>query len=299
MACAICSTRASRGNPMTDPILSVKNLNVRYFSARGLLHAVRNVSFDIGKEKVAIIGESGSGKSTVGRALVRLLPDIARVEADRLSFEGKELLSLSESKMQDIRGRRISMILQDPKFSLNPVMSVGEQVSEAYLAHFKVSRAEARKRAIEQLAAVQIRDPEHAYGLYPHEVSGGMGQRVMIAMMLIPDPAMIIADEPTSALDVTVRLQVLNLLDDLVKRRGIGLLFISHDLNLVQSFCDRVLIMYAGQVVEELKASELNQAKHDYTKGLLASLPRIGQRRDRLSVLNRQEEWARDLERQP
>ena len=284
---------------MTDPILSVKNLNVRYFSARGLLHAVRNVSFDLGREKVAIIGESGSGKSTVGRALVRLLPDIAKVNADRLSFEGKELLSLSERKMQDIRGRRISMILQDPKFSLNPVMSVGEQVSEAYLAHFKVSRAEAKKRAIEQLASVQIRDPEHVYGLYPHEVSGGMGQRIMIAMMLIPDPAMIIADEPTSALDVTVRAQVLSLLDDLVQRRGIGLLFISHDLNLVQSFCDRVLIMYAGQVVEELRASELHMAQHDYTKGLLASLPRIGQRRDRLSVLNRQDDWARDLERQP
>ena len=284
---------------MTDPILSVKNLNVRYFSARGLLHAVRNVSFDLGREKVAIIGESGSGKSTVGRALVRLLPDIAKVNADRLSFEGKELLSLSERKMQDIRGRRISMILQDPKFSLNPVMSVGEQVSEAYLAHFKVSRAEAKKRAIEQLASVQIRDPEHVYGLYPHEVSGGMGQRIMIAMMLIPDPAMIIADEPTSALDVTVRAQVLSLLDDLVQRRGIGLLFISHDLNLVQSFCDRVLIMYAGQVVEELRASELHLAQHDYTKGLLASLPRINQRRDRLSVLNRQDDWARDLERQP
>ena len=284
---------------MTDPILSVKNLNVRYFSARGLLHAVRNVSFDLGREKVAIIGESGSGKSTVGRALVRLLPDIAKVNADRLSFEGKELLSLSERKMQDIRGRRISMILQDPKFSLNPVMSVGEQVSEAYLAHFKVSRAEAKKRAIEQLASVQIRDPEHVYGLYPHEVSGGMGQRIMIAMMLIPDPALIIADEPTSALDVTVRAQVLSLLDDLVQRRGIGLLFISHDLNLVQSFCDRVLIMYAGQVVEELRASELHLAQHDYTKGLLASLPRIGQRRDRLSVLNRQDDWARDLERQP
>ncbi len=284
---------------MTEPILSVKNLNVRFLSARGPLHAVRNVSFDLGREKVAIIGESGSGKSTVGRALVRLLPEIARVEADQLRFEGQDLLSLSEKKMQSIRGRRISMILQDPKFSLNPVMSVGEQVSEAYLAHFKVSRAEARKRAIEQLAAVQIRDPEHVYDLYPHEVSGGMGQRVMIAMMLIPDPAMIIADEPTSALDVTVRAQVLTLLNELVQRRGIGLLFISHDLNLVQSFCDRVLIMYAGQVVEELKASELHLARHDYTKGLLASLPRIGQRRDRLAVLDRQDDWARDLERKP
>lgn len=282
---------------MSEPILSVKDLNVRYFGARGAMHAVRNVSFDIGKEKLAIIGESGSGKSTVGRAILRLLPDIARVEAGALDFEGRSMLSLSEKQMQDMRGRRISMILQDPKFSLNPVMNVGEQVSEAYLAHFKVSRAEAKKRAIAQLAAVRIRDPEHVYGLYPHEVSGGMGQRIMIAMMLIPDPALIIADEPTSALDVTVRLQVLALLDDLVRERGIGLLFISHDLNLVQSFCDRVLIMYAGQVVEELRADQLDRAQHDYSKGLLASLPRIGQRRERLPTLNRRSEWANDLAR--
>jgi peptide/nickel transport system ATP-binding protein len=208
------------------------------------------------------------------------------------------MLSLSEKQMQDIRGRRISMILQDPKFSLNPVISVGEQVSEAYLAHFKVSRAEAKKRAIAQLAAVRIRDPEHVYGLYPHEVSGGMGQRITIAMMLIPDPALIIADEPTSALDVTVRLQVLALLDDLVQERGIGLLFISHDLNLVQSFCDRVLIMYAGQIVEELPADQLDKAQHEYSRGLLASLPRIGQRRDRLPTLNRRSEWALDLVKQ-
>ena len=282
---------------MNEPILSVKDLNVRYFGARGAMHAVRNVSFDVGKEKVAIIGESGSGKSTVGRAILRLLPDIARVEAGALDFEGRSMLSLSEKQMQDMRGRRISMILQDPKFSLNPVMSVGEQVSEAYLAHFKVSRAEAKKRAIAQLAAVRIRDPEHVYGLYPHEVSGGMGQRIMIAMMLIPDPALIIADEPTSALDVTVRLQVLALLDDLVRERGIGLLFISHDLNLVQSFCDRVLIMYSGQVVEELRADQLDRARHEYSQGLLASLPRIGQRRDRLPTLNRRSEWADDLAR--
>ena len=284
---------------MTDTLLSVKNLNIRYLSARRELHAVRNVSFSLGREKVAIIGESGSGKSTVGRAIVRLLPEIAKVDADALEFEGKNLLALSEREMQKIRGQRISMILQDPKFSLNPVMSVGEQISEAYLAHHKVSRSEAKRRAISQLDAVKIRDPEHVYTLYPHEVSGGMGQRIMIAMMLIPDPAVIIADEPTSALDVTVRLQVLALLDDLVKERGIGLLFISHDLNLVQSFCDRVLIMYAGQVVEEIAACDLDKAQHPYTRGLLASLPRIGERRQRLSTLDRQSNWAEALGRQP
>ena len=284
---------------MNDPILTVKNLNVGYFSARRELHAVRNVSFTLGREKVAIIGESGSGKSTVGRAIVRLLPEIARISADQMQFEGQDMLALSEKRMQAIRGARISMILQDPKFSLNPVMSVGEQVAEAYLAHHRVGKAEAKKRAIVQLAAVKIRDPEHVYTLYPHEVSGGMGQRIMIAMMLIPDPAMIIADEPTSALDVTVRLQVLALLDDLVKERGIGLLFISHDLNLVQSFCDRVLIMYSGQVVEELAAAELGSAKHPYTRGLLASLPRVGEHKGRLPVLDRQASWAEALGRRP
>jgi len=277
---------------LEKPLLSVDNLNVRYGSARGVMHAVRGLSFDLGKEKLAIVGESGSGKSTVGRALVRLLAANAEITADRFEFEGQNILSLSERKMQDIRGRRISMILQDPKYSLNPVMTVGDQIAEAYRTHAPVSREEAKKRTLAQLEAVKIRDPEHAYGLYPHEVSGGMGQRIMIAMMLIPEPAIIIADEPTSALDVTVRLQVLAMLDDLVKERGIGLIFISHDLNLVQSFCDRVLIMYAGRVVETLRGDELSKAKHPYTQGLLASLPRIGDRRPRLSVLDRKADWA-------
>ncbi|MGU3401118.1 ABC transporter ATP-binding protein [Brucellaceae bacterium D45D] len=277
---------------MTDnPLLSIRNLNVHYRTARNELHAVRNVSFNLRREKVAIIGESGSGKSTVGRSILRLLPDFVDVSADDMTFEGRDLLTCNEREMEHIRGRRISMILQDPKFSLNPVMSIGEQIAEAYLTHNRVGRKEARRRTIDQLASVRIRDPEHVYGLYPHEVSGGMGQRIMIAMMLIPEPAMIIADEPTSALDVTVRLQVLALLDDMVRERGLGLLFISHDLNLVQSFCDRVLIMYAGCVVEELKASELKQAQHPYTRGLLASLPRIGEHRDRLSILDRQDSW--------
>ena len=275
----------------TDPLLSVKNLRVRYVSSRGVMDAVRGVSFELGREKLAIVGESGSGKSTVGRALLKLLPGSAKVTADRCQFEGQNLLELDTRAMRKVRGHRISMILQDPKYSLNPLMTVGEQVAEAYRVHNPGARREARERALAQLAAVKIRDPEHVYGLYPHEISGGMGQRVMIAMMLIPDPALIIADEPTSALDVTVRMQVLAILDDLVKERGLGLIFISHDLNLVKSFCDRVLILYAGQVVEELKGSELDQAKHPYSRGLLASLPRLGERRERLSVLERKPEW--------
>jgi peptide/nickel transport system ATP-binding protein len=224
---------------------------------------------------------------------VRLLSPNARITADKVDLEGRDLLSLTEQQMQDVRGRRISMILQDPKYSLNPVMTVGDQITEAYRAHYKVDRAEAKRRAIAQLQAVRMRDPEHVYKLYPHEVSGGMGQRIMIAMMLIPEPAVIIADEPTSALDVTVRLQVLALLDDLVRERGIGLIFISHDLNLVQSFCDTVLIMYSGHVVETLRADELKNAQHPYTRGLLASLPRIGERRERLAVLDRNPEWGK------
>lgn len=183
------------------------------------------------------------------------------------------------------------MILQDPKFSLNPVMRVGEQIAEAYLVHHKASRAEARERALTMLGAVKIRDPRRVYGLYPHEVSGGMGQRVMIAMMLIPEPELLIADEPTSALDVTVRIQVLAILDDLVRSRGLGLIFISHDLNLVATFCDRVLIMYAGRIVESCPASRLREARHGYTRGLLGSLPRIAERRDRLEVLDRDPAW--------
>ncbi len=274
-------------------MLSVKNLNVVYGSARGEMHAVRDVSFDLDQRKLAIVGESGSGKSTVGRALVRLLSPNARITADKVELEGRDLLSLTERQMQDVRGRRISMILQDPKYSLNPVMTVGDQIAEAYRAHYKVDRSEAKRRAIAQLQAVRMREPEHVYKLYPHEVSGGMGQRIMIAMMLIPEPAVIIADEPTSALDVTVRLQVLALLDDLVRERNIGLIFISHDLNLVQSFCDTVLIMYGGRVVETLRADELKNAQHPYTRGLLASLPRIGERRERLSVLDRDPAWGK------
>ncbi|MDO5370909.1 ABC transporter ATP-binding protein, partial [Paracoccus sp. (in: a-proteobacteria)] len=193
--------------------------------------------------------------------------------------------------MRAIRGGRISMVMQDPKFSLNPVMRVGPQIMEAYRLHAGGGRAAARAKALEMLAAVQIRDPERVFDLYPHEVSGGMGQRIMIAMMLAPDPEILIADEPTSALDVSVRAEVLNIMDALVRDRGMGLIFISHDLNLVAQFCDRVLIMYAGRVVEKLPARDLHAARHPYTRGLLNSLPRLDAPVDRLAVLERQEDW--------
>lgn len=272
-------------------ILQVEGLSVAYRGAS--TPAVRNVSFQLGQERLGIVGESGSGKSTVGRALLKLLPN-ADIAAQRMQFQDIDLLAASEKRMLDIRGKRISMILQDPKFSLNPIRRVGDQVAEAWLAHNRASRAEARRRTLQMLTSVSIRDVERVYDLYPHEVSGGMGQRIMIAMMLLTDPQMVIADEPTSALDVTVRMQVLSILDGLVRERGIGLIVISHDLNLVRNFCDRVLIMYAGRVVETLKASELDQARHPYTRGLLAAQPRIGGPRKPLPVLQRRPEWSKE-----
>ena len=273
------------------PILSVRDLWVHFDTPHGKVEAVRGISLDIGREKVGIVGESGSGKSMTGRAVLRLTPKTAKVSAQRLHLHGDDLRAMSERQMRAIRGRRISMILQDPKFSLNPVMRVGEQIAEAYLVHHKASRAEARDRALAMLEAVKIRNPRRVYELHPHEVSGGMGQRVMIAMMLIPEPELLIADEPTSALDVTVRMQVLAILDDLVSSRGLGLMFISHDLNLVATFCDRVLIMYAGRIVESCRAADLRAARHGYTRGLLESLPRIDERRSRLQVLQRDPAW--------
>lgn len=278
---------------MTDPILSVEDLSIHY---RGTPEpAVQGVSFELGRERLGIVGESGSGKSTVGRALMKLLPT-ARIGARRMMFEEVDLLAATERQMLGVRGRRMSMILQDPKFSLNPIRRCGDQIAEGYRTHMRCSKAEAKARALEMLEAVQIRDPERVYARYPHEVSGGMGQRIMIAMMLLTSPDLVIADEPTSALDVTVRLQVLGILDALVREKGIGLIMISHDLNLVRNFCDRVLIMYAGRVVESLPAAALDRAEHPYTRGLLAAQPRIGGSRAPLPVLQRDPTWAGRME---
>ncbi|MFK3781649.1 ABC transporter ATP-binding protein [Agrobacterium sp. NPDC089420] len=274
------------------PILSVKNMSVQFPTLSGVVNAVKDVSLEVGREKVGIIGESGSGKSTTGRAIMRLQPATARVVADEMRFEDVDLLSASEADMRAIRGSRISMILQDPKYSLNPVMTVGEQIAETVILHERLGKKAAYERTIAMLERVNIRDPQRVFNLYPHEVSGGMGQRIMISMMLISSPSLIIADEPTSALDVTVRQQVLSILDDLISERNIGLIFISHDLNLVKSFCDRVVIMYAGRIVETLQASRLDEATHPYTRGLLNALPSLDHPRDRLEVLKREGSWG-------
>ena len=276
-----------------DPVLVVDDLRVAFPNRDGgFTEAVRGVSFTLGRERLGIVGESGSGKSQTGRAILGLTAPEGRVTAKRLQFHGTDLLGCSPRQRRALRGGRIAMVLQDPKFSLNPVMTIGDQIIETLRAHSRVSGREARQAALVALESVQIDDPTRVFRLYPHEVSGGMGQRAMIAMMLIANPELLIADEPTSALDVTVQLQVLAILDGLVRQRGMGLIFISHDLRLVSTFCDRILVMYAGRVVEEIAAGGLADARHPYTLGLLNCLPKLGDARHPLPTLDRQPEWA-------
>ena len=273
-------------------LLSVKNLRVTFDTEAGRVEAVRGVSFALGRERLGIVGESGSGKTMTGRSVLRLIRPPGKIEAEEMTFDGIDLMKASEKEMRSLRGPRIAMVMQDPKYSLNPVMKVGAQLMEGLRQRDRVSKSEAYTKAVAALTAVQIRDPERVMQAYPHELSGGMGQRVMIAMMLIPNPDLLIADEPTSALDVTVQAEVLSILDNLVKTRGMGLIFISHDLRLVARFCDRVLVMYKGKIVEELAAKDLLHAKHPYTQGLLNCLPRIGGTREPLPSLDRDAAWA-------
>src|SRR6185312_8908025 len=268
-------------------LLEVEDLRVSFPTPRGPVEVVSGVSFTLGRERLGIVGESGSGKSMTGRAILGLIRPPGRVVARRLVFDGIDLLAQSETAMRKIRGARISMVMQDPKFSLNPVMTIGDQIAEAVKAHRRMPRAALRQRVLDMLVSVRIDEPARVAKLYPHEVSGGMGQRVMIAMMLIPEPDLLIADEPTSALDVSVQRRVLEIIDDLVKRTGMGLIFISHDLDLVAGYCDRILVMRNGEVVEECAARDLSRASHPYTRGLLAAVPRIDESRAELPVLER------------
>jgi peptide/nickel transport system ATP-binding protein len=272
-------------------LLEIENLTVTFPTRQGEFQAVRGISFTLGQERLGIVGESGSGKSMTGRAILRLIRPPGRITADRMELDGKDILHIPERDMRRVRGQKISMVMQDPKFSLNPVMRVGEQIMEIYRFHTGAGKRAAWAKAIEMLEAVSIRDPERVMRAYPHEMSGGMGQRIMIAMMLVTEPEILIADEPTSALDVSVQGSVLAIIDKLVKDRGMGLIFISHDLNLVANYCDRVLIMYAGRIVETCAADRLHEAKHPYTRGLLNSLPRIDAPARRLQALVRDPEW--------
>jgi len=276
---------------MSTPLLVVEDLEVNFPGRSGIVRAVRHASFSLGRERLGIVGESGSGTSTTGRALLGLIPRPGIVTAKAMSYAGEDLLRCTERDWQRLRGRRMSMVMQDPKYSLNPVKTVGKQVSETCLLHLKVSRKEAELRTLSMLEAVRIRDPALVYHLYPHQLSGGMGQRVMIAMMLVAEPDFLIADEPTSALDVTVQNEVLKILDDLVRERGMGLIFISHNLTVVSSFCDRVLIMYGGRIVEECAARDLQNARHPYTRALVAAAPSLDIHRAELATVVRDPGW--------
>lgn len=270
--------------PVDQPILETRDLSVRF--GRAKIPAVNGVSLTVGAERVGIVGESGSGKSTLGRAVMRLLPPAARIEAATMDFEGAPLLTRSEKAMRGLRGNRMALIMQDPRYSLNPVLTVGKQVAEAATLHQKISRKDAYALAADMLGRVRIADVERTMALYPHQISGGMGQRVMIAMMLLSKPRLVIADEPTSALDVSVRGDVLRLLDELVRENNSALLLISHDIRMVATFCERVLVMYQGRVVETL--TKLEEAKHPYTRGLIAAMPDPKHPVSRLQVLDRQ-----------
>ncbi|CUW91314.1 ABC transporter ATP-binding protein [Rhizobium pusense] len=273
-------------------LVEIENLKIAFQTRTSRFEAVRGVSMKLGTEKLGIVGESGSGKSLTARALMKLLPSNADIRADKLAFDGIDVLSASERQMRQIRGKRAGFILQDPKYSLNPVKTIGAQVAEAWRTHKGGSKRAAIEAAIALLDQVKIRNPRQVASSYAHEVSGGMGQRVMIAMMLAPDPELLIADEPTSALDATVQAEILRLIEELVSERGMGLILISHDLPLVSHFCDRVAVMYSGRVMEELKASELLKAQHPYTQGLLNCIPSLTHPRERLPVLNRDAAWS-------
>jgi len=260
------------------PLLTVNNLQTAFHTRAGVIRAVQDVSFHIERgETLGIVGESGSGKSVTCYSIMGLLPQPpGRIEAGQAIFDGADLLALSQKELNKYRGLRISMIFQDPMTSLNPYLRIGAQLIEPLLIHEKIDRAAAHRRALDMLAEVGIPDPGHRMRMYPHEFSGGMRQRVMIAMALITKPDLLIADEPTTALDVTVQAQILDLMKKMRKELGMAILLISHDLGVVSGFCDRVMVMYAGRVMESARTGDLfYETKHPYTRALQKSIPAL------------------------
>lgn len=263
---------------MATPVLQVRNLTTRFKTERGVVTAVDNISFEVAAgETLAIVGESGSGKSVTSMSILRLIPSPpGRIENGEILFDGKDLLKLSEDEMRAIRGDRIAMIFQDSMSSLNPSITIGKQIAEPITLHRNVSWKEAYEKASDLLSMVQIPDAESRLSVYPHQFSGGMRQRSMIAMALACQPKLIIADEPTTALDVTVQAQILDLLKDLTQKAQTSMILITHDMGVVARYADRVAVMYGGRIVEQGPAREIfNRPAHPYTQGLLASIPRI------------------------
>jgi peptide/nickel transport system ATP-binding protein len=271
--------------------LLVQELDVLFPMRGALVPVVRGISFSMGAQAVGIVGESGSGKSMTARAILRLLPAAAVLRAQRLEFDGIDLLGARESALRAVRGGGIGLIPQDPKQALNPVLRIGAQIAEARRAHHGGSARAARAAALELLEQMALRDPARVARAYPHELSGGMAQRAMIAMMLAAGPRLLIADEPTSALDAGVKSEILLLLRTLAEARGMGLIIISHDLPMVAHACERLLVMYQGRILEDLPTAQLMQAQHPYTRGLLNCVPSLLQPRPRLPVIKREAWW--------
>src|SRR5919202_4076977 len=273
---------------MSDALLSVRDLRTYFHTEAGVARAVDGVSFAVApRETVGLVGESGCGKSVTSLSVLRLIARPGRIEpGSRIEFEGRDLVGLSEPQLRSVRGNRISMIFQEPMSALNPVFTAGDQIAEVARVHARVSRREAWSRAVEMMRLTGISDPERRAKQYPHQLSGGMRQRVMIAMALMMSPALLIADEPTTALDVTIQAQILELLAELQERVGMSILLITHDLGVIAEVASRVIVMYAGEVVEESSVRELfAAAHHPYTEGLLTAMPRLGQSRERLTVI--------------
>jgi len=273
---------------MSAPLLAVENLSISFPGEAGPVRVVDRVSLSIAQgETLALVGESGSGKSMTALAMMRLVPKPGRIEpGTRIAFEGRNLLSLSVPDMRAVRGAGIGMIFQEPMTSLNPVTTVGEQVLEAIELHTKLPRAQARSRVIELFGLVGIPDAKRRFGAYPHQLSGGLKQRVMIAMAMAMRPRLLIADEPTTALDATIRAQILELLRDLSAKTGTAVLLITHDFGVVNEVADRVAVMYAGEIVEEgTRAELLGRPRHPYTQGLLRSIPKAEARGHRLEEI--------------
>jgi oligopeptide/dipeptide ABC transporter ATP-binding protein len=273
---------------MTTPLLEIENLHTFFYTDNGVARAVDGVSFTVGVgETVGVVGESGCGKSVTALSILRLVRPPGRIEEGSvMRFEGRDLLGLGEREMQHVRGNRIAMVFQEPMTALNPVFTIGDQIGEVARIHAGMSKREALAKAIEMLKVVGIPAPEQRAGEYPHQLSGGMRQRVVIAMALVMNPALVIADEPTTALDVTIQAQILELLADLTRRLGTSVLLITHDLGVVAENCTRVIVMYAGEVVEEATTIDLfARAHHPYTEGLLGAMPRVGGQKDRLATI--------------
>lgn len=265
-----------------EPILQVKDLHVSFHVKGGEVQAVRGMNFEIGEgETVAIVGESGSGKSVTAQTIMRLIPSPpSRIKQGEIIFKGENLLKKSNKQMEAIRGKDIGMIFQDPMSSLNPTIRVGKQITEVMIKHQNMSKVEAKKEAIEMLKLVGIKNAEARFDQYPHEFSGGMRQRVMIAIALACRPALLIADEPTTALDVTIQAQILDVMKEIQQRLGTSIILITHDLGVVAGTCDKVIVMYAGEVVETGTVMEIfKNPQHPYTRGLLRSMPRLDQKK--------------------